>query len=183
MKSFLDQKESHSIDMPDGSVLNLYMGRKYNENNREANPTVCEVVDVGEGVDDISIGDSLVVHHNTLANEASQFYKKDGYTYLSIPNNSLIYGKVIESGEMIPIKGYIIAKRIPRQKLSHLDITEETSHNQFEVVTIPEGYDEVLPGQTIICYKFSDYEVFYHYKNIEHRVIRISTEDILAIKN
>jgi len=181
VKAFIEQKESHEIVMPDGSKLNLFLGRKYNENNREANPTICEVIVVGDGIPDISVGDNIILHHNTITNEAIQIEKKDGYVTLNVHYDSLVYAKVLEDGTLVPLKGYIIAERIEREKINDFDVLGGTEKMKFNVISTPSGYDDVKPNQKILCYKLSDYEMVYHYKNKECRAIRISQDDILGV--
>ncbi len=181
VKAFIEQKESHEIQMPDGTSINIFLGRKYNENSREANPTVCDVISIGEGISDISYGDKIIVHHNTITNEAVHIEKKDGYITLNVPYNNLIYAKIDTEGNLIPLKGSIIAERIPKDKLSAFDITEGSDPMKFKVVSVPEGYDDVKPNNKILCYKLSDYEMVYHYNNKEHRAVRILHEDILGV--
>jgi hypothetical protein len=181
LKSDLDQKENHKILMPDGSTIDLFIGRKYNENDREASPNTCCVVSVGDGILDISEGDNIIVHHNTVKNDACHIEKKNGYVYLSIPYDTLIYAKISDDGKLIPVGKSIIAERIKSKKLSNFDYTEKTEPMKFKVVSVPSDYTEVKPNQNILCYKMSDYEIVYHHRGIEKRAIRILQDDILGV--
>jgi hypothetical protein len=181
LKAYLEQKETLRIKGKDGQYVELYMGRKYNENGRESHPNVCEVVAVGEGITDINVEDKIVVHHNTITNDGAHIEKKDGYVYLSAPYNRLIYAKINEDGSLSPLSDCIIAERIAAPKLSQFDYTEKTEQYKFKVVTVPDGYEDVRPGQNVLCYKLSDYEIVYHYNNVEKRAIRIMQDDILAV--
>jgi len=181
IRAFNEQKESHEVTMADGSKVNLFLGRKYSENDRESNPNVCDIISVGDGIEDLFVGDKIIVHHNVVKNEATHLGRKDGYTTLSVPYNHLIYAKIKEDGEIVPLKGTIIAERIARKKLSEFDITECTEPMKFKVVSVPDGYNDVLPSQNILCYKLSDYEVIYHYNNRECKAIRILQDDIIGV--
>ena len=181
LKANLTQKETHKVSMADGSSIDIFIARKYNENDREASPNICNVVSVGDGIPDISEGDNIIVHHNTVKNDACHIEKKDGHVYLSIPYDNLIYAKISDDGELTPVGNSIIAERIDCKKLSQFDYTERTEPMKFKVVSVPSHYTEVKPNQNILCYKMSDYEIVYHHKDSEHRAIRILQDDILGV--
>ena len=169
--------------MPDGSKISIYIGRKYGENNREINPSVCEVVSVGENVTEVSVGDTIIVHHNLIMNEAS-YIERDGQTvYMGIPAGELIYAKIKEGGELVPVFNNLIAERVVKPKVSELEFEQKTEQMKFKVISVPDGYTDVEPGQYILAYKLSDYEMVYHYKNRESRAIRIAANDILGVFN
>ena len=181
VKAHLEQKESHNIQMPDGSTVSLYIGRKYGENNREINPTLVEVISVGDEVDNISVGDKLILHHNLIMNEAS-YIKKDGQlVWMGIPANSLVYAKVNEDGTLVPLFDSLIGERVKKPKVSKLEYEDKTEQMKFKILQVPDGYEDVKPGDTILAYKLSDYEMVYHYDNKECRAIRIAAKDVLGI--
>lgn len=183
VKAYLEQKESHEVRLPDGTTINLYLGRKYGENNREINPTVAEVVSVGDEITDVELGDKLILHHNLIMNEANYIDKQGQYVWLGIPYNELVYAKIAYDGTLIPLKGTLIGERIVKEKVSEFEYEEKTEPMKFKILTTPEGYDDVKAGDTILAYKLSDYEMVYHHDNRECRAIRISTDDVLGIYN
>lgn len=67
VKSYTNQKEALMIKGEGGKMIELWMGRQYDENNRRKNPTLCEVVDNNSKYDYIKTGDLLLVHHNYLS--------------------------------------------------------------------------------------------------------------------
>lgn len=178
-----EQKESHEIQMPDGSIISIYLGRKFGENNREVYPNVCEVISVGEDVSGILVGDKIILHHNIIQNEAAQIKKEDGYVYLGIPADSLIYAKIAEDGTLIPLFRNLIGERIVKDKMSQFEYEDVTEPQKFKILSVPDDYVDVAAGDTILAYKLSDYEMVYHYNNRECRAIRIAADDILAIFN
>lgn len=183
VKANLEQKESHEVQLPDGSTISLFIGRKYGENNREVNPSVCEVISVGEGVDEVGVGDTIIVHHNLIMNEAS-YIKKEGQTvYIGMPANELIYAKINEDGSLTPVFNNLIAERVKIPKKSEFEFEEKTESMKFKVLSTPKNYEDVVAGQYILAYKLSDYEMVYHYKNKETRAIRIAASDILGVFN
>ena len=183
VKAHLEQKESHNVQLPDGSVISLYIGRKYGENNREINPTLVEVISVGDEVDNISVGDKLILHHNLVMNEAS-YIKKDGQlVWMGIPANEMVYAKINEDGSLEPIFKSLIGERILKPKVSKLEYEEKTEQMKFRILRVPKGYSDVKEGDTILAYKLSDYEMVYHYNNKECRAIRINQDDVLGVFN
>jgi hypothetical protein len=183
IKAHLEQKESHEVRLPDGSVINLYIGRKYGENNREINPTVADVVSVGEGVTNIELGDKIIVHHNLIMNEAAYIRKEGHFVWLGIPLTELIYAKIEEDGSLTPLDGTLLGERIVKPRVSELEFEDKTEPMKFKILKVPAGYEDVKEGDTILAYKLSDYEMVYHHNNRECRAIRISTSDVLGIYN
>lgn len=183
VKANLEQKESHEISLPDGSTISIYLGRKYGENNREINPTVCEVLSVGDDVTEVSVGDTIIVHHNMIMNEAAHIKKDGQIVYMGVPATDLIYAKITEDGGLVPVFNNLIAERVVMPKKSELEFEQKTEPMKFKVISTPQGYDDVKAGQYILAYKLSDYEMVYHYKNKERRAIRISANDILGVFN
>lgn len=183
VKANLEQKESHEISLPDGSTISIYLGRKYGENNREINPTVCEIISVGDDVTEVSVSDTIIVHHNMIMNEASHISKEGQTVYMGIPAGELIYAKIDEDGSLIPVFNNVIAERVIVPKKSELEFEQKTEPMKFKVISIPKGFEDVKAGQYILAYKLSDYEMVYHYKNKERRAIRIAANDILGVFN
>jgi hypothetical protein len=183
VKAHLEQKESHEIQLPDGSTISIYLGRKYGENNREINPTIAEVVSVGDEVFDIEVGDKLILHHNTIMNEAAYIRKENQIVWIGIPYNELVYAKLNSDGTLTPLRDTLIGERIVRPKVSELEYEEKTEQMKFKILSVPDGYKDVKPGDTVLAYKLSDYEMVYHHNNKECRAIRIDSKDVLGIFN
>lgn len=185
VKSYNEQKETHVIDGVDGEKIQIYIGRKYGENSREINPVVCEILSVGEDISSVEVGDLLIVHHNVLTNEG-QIIKIDyntQSTILAIHFDGTVYAKIDkETGELTPLNGNLIGKRIAREFNSTLHIPfEETLDTTFDIISSPEDFQDVQPGDRVLCYKYSDYEMVYHFKNQEKKAIRIWKDDVIGI--
>jgi len=89
-----------------------------------------------------------------------------------------------ESGELTPLYGNCIAERIVVSEKSFIvSPFEKKEEVRFKIISTPKGYDDVAPGDEVICYKMSDYEMVYNFKGSEKRAIRIWNEDILGIYN
>ena len=188
VKSYREQKEVHEVSLQNGETLRLYIGRKYGENNREINPVVCEVLSVGEGVNNIEVGDLLILHHNCLDNEALIIEKDNSEMsdIVAVFWDKTIYAKINkETGELTPVNGNVIATRIPKEIKTTLVVPDfnYTEDYEFNVVSVSSDFEDVKPGDRILCYKYSDYEMVYHFKNKEYRAIRITKEDIIGVFN
>ena len=185
VKSYKEQKETHEVHLENGETLRLYIGRKYGENNREINPVVCEVLNVGKDVTNIEVGDMLILHHNCLDNEALLIERDNEQMcdIVAIYWDATVYAKINkETGELTPLNGNCIAKRIPKKIESTMfQPFEMTEDYEFEIVSAPSDFPEVKKGDRVLCYKYSDYEMVYHFKNEEKRAIRLSKEDVLGI--
>jgi hypothetical protein len=185
VKSYNEQKETHVIDGVDGEKIQIYIGRKYGENSREINPVVCEILSVGEDISSVEVGDLLIVHHNVLTNEG-QIIKIDyntQSTILAIHFDGTVYAKIDkETGGLTPLNGNLIGKRIAKEYNSILHIPfEETLDTTFDIISSPEDFQDVQPGDRVLCYKYSDYEMVYHFKNQEKKAIRIWKDDVIGI--
>lgn len=185
VKSYKEQKETHEVHLENGETLRLYIGRKYGENNREINPVVCEVLNVGKDVTNIEVGDMLILHHNCLDNEALLIERdrEQMCDIVAIYWDATIYAKINkETGKLTPLNGNCIAKRIPKKiESTMIQPFEMTEDYEFEIVSAPSDFQDVKAGDRVLCYKYSDYEMVYHFKNEEKRAIRLSKEDILGI--
>lgn len=185
VKAFLAQKESHIVNCADGTSIELYLGRKYGENSREINPVVCEVTHKADDVEQVSIGDLLIVHHNTLTNEAAVIESNYNEQSIVMPilADNMLYAKINkETGELTPLYGNCIAERIDVVRKSIIISNEGKKEEvKFKILATPSDYNDVSVGDDVICYKLSDYEMVYNFKGSEKRAIRIWKEDILAV--
>lgn len=185
VKAFLAQKESHIVKCADGTSIELYLGRKYGENSREINPVVCEVTHKAEDVNQVDVGDLLIVHHNTLTNEAAVIESNYNEQSVVMPilADNMLYAKINkETGELTPLYGNCIAERIDVVKKSIIISNEGKKEEvKFKILATPSDYNDVAVGDDVICYKLSDYEMVYNFKGSEKRAIRIWKEDILAV--
>lgn len=167
--------------MADGSTIDLYIGRKYGENNREISPTVCDIIAVGEGVKELEVGDKIIIHHNLILNEAMRVERDGQNIIISMKADNMIFAKINKDGTLVPLYNNILAERIAAPKLSQFDVTERTEDMKFKILAIPNGYNDVSAGDTVLAYKLSDYEMVYHYNGVERRAIKIDAHDILAV--
>lgn len=178
----LEQKEVHEVIGVGGEVISIWLGRRYGENGREVNANVVEVMDVGGGIEGVSVGDFLVLHHNIVVNEALWIRREGSVVWLGVRYDGMVYGRVRGDGGIIPLSGGILVERVDRERGGRFDVLGGTDSNFFRVVEVG-GVDFVSVGDIVLCYKHSDYELVYHWGNRERRCIRVNGDDILGIKN
>lgn len=95
----------------------------------------------------------------------------------------MIYAKLNKDGSLVPLFDNLIGERIVKERVSELEYEDKTEQTKFKILRVPEDYEDVKAGDTVLAYKLSDYEMVYHYNNRECRAIRISGADVLGIFN
>jgi co-chaperonin GroES (HSP10) len=156
-----------------------------NENAREANPTAAMVLHGGNTF--LKKGDVILFPH-TILDTPSAVIEKDGTNIImTIPtdqNKVTIYGKIGKNGEVIPLFGNLVVKRISQKELSSIIITpdqfKKDEENKGIILAAPPDSD-LHEGQTIIYYKYSDYELCYNVNGEEKRSIMVKRQDVVAI--
>lgn len=169
-------------------TLRLYSPNRAlrNENSREANPTAAMVVHGGNTF--LKEGDVILFPHTILDTPSAIIEKKGTDILMTIPtdpNQVTIYGKVGTKGEVIPLFGNLVVQRIAQKELSSIIITPDAykkdEENKSIVLAAPPDSD-IREGQTIIYYKYSDYELVYNVNGEEKRAIMVKRQDVVAIE-
>jgi hypothetical protein len=201
VKVDLEQKEKHVIEGVNGEKIELYIGREYAINKREANPCVGEVVhNPNEEYPYIKEGDMLVLHYNTFENVNYLIEKTGTIALYSIPlrthdwNNKrnewewnwnyLIFGKIVD-GEIHPLCNNLICERIkmPQQSEIIINPVERNYPDRVKCLRVSPEIDYIEAGQTLMIKKMGDYEIVLHIGGREARVIKTWQEDVIAIIN
>lgn len=194
VESYVNQKETITIEGPGGKPIVLYMAKRYTDNNRVKNPVIATVISSNsKKYPYIKEGDSLLVHHNfiTLDPYTNPYcIEYDGQTsrgLFSIPAGKEIFGRLKEDGGVEPLCGNIIAKRLRNPIKSDLlvipDTVKQEHNDRVEVVAVSREVDAVRPKQVVLINQFADYEICYTYDKTEHSVIKVWMDEILAIIN
>jgi hypothetical protein len=192
-----NQKTDYDLKLKSGLVLRIKGG--FGDDQIQNAPTLGLVVAVGEDIDDIAVGDMVLCHHITLTryqtydkeNKGQDPYGKihgmtwDGLSLFSV-DYPLVWLKVDENGEALPLKNYSVVELIEEEKpdtfLEIVELEQRTKAVEFKMVTPGAGCDYVKPGQVFYGYKKSNVKVRYMW-NMEERVCyRIENDDIQAIK-
>ena len=153
------------------------------ENARESWATSGTVLE--SKFDGIGIGDEVLFVHTILENEATWISKTDSEIIMRIPTDGscTIYGKIGSKGEVIPMFGNVVCKRIDEAPMSNIIITPD-AYKKAEptkgVVICQSSDSGYIEGQTICYFPYSDYELCYMYKNEEKKAIMVKKEDIVG---
>lgn len=160
---------------------------KYNEDARFGNPVVAEVVAVHPDTKGLSIGDKVVLHHNSIVNASWLISLEDSIATLSIPVNRLILGKLDNDGNVQPLFNNMVCQRIEQPPLSLIIITpdayKKNEKHRVKVLRVPEGEEKIKPGQTAIIYEHGDYECHYQFNGEERSEVVVYREDIAGVLN
>lgn len=177
------QKTSHRVALPGGGYVDLYMGEKeWKESGWDGNPTVGRAI---TACDEIKAGDYVLTQHNAFENErkevpALQYLANQDEKVFSI-EKALCWLGMTPEGQIYCIDKSIICRRIykpiPVTASGVIGgVTREKWHNMVYVEQVPEGIDEVKPGDIIVIAKQADVELKYIWENVHKSVIRVNFE-------
>jgi hypothetical protein len=191
----LSQKKDFEFETEGG--LRLWTNKDFGYDGKVTQPVLAKVICVGDNVSDLSPDDIIVCHHNTFRREVNNGYMH-GDTGEKTPDNESIFAiepYLIQcrvdpdSGDPVPLAGFALVERIPlvydTKHIIAVD-TEEYIPNQFRVIEAGGGKGEtadivLAPGDIVITYEKSDYDIEYTYKLKPHSAVRVKYVDILAI--
>lgn len=168
--------------------LRLFIPNKsgHNENAREGYPTCAEIIDGGKS--GLKKGDIAVFVHTILENNSSWIEKNDNHVTLTLPYDGsiTIYGKLDKNGDVVPMFGNLVCKRIEKPSISNIIITpdayKKTEDYKAQVIRVSKGSD-IKVGSTVLYYRYSDYELVYNVNGEEKRVILVKRQDVVAVEN
>lgn len=184
------QKEVHSIDMPDGSQLELYVGSKFSEDGKVSKPTLGRVI---SDCEDIQAGDMALFAHVVISDDKwldVKGYTKGNERMYAIDKSSIIFvirqNEDKKEAELIPVNDNILCERMyfPEEVSPGgiiLDLEPKKMEDRVRILKVPYDMEDVKEGDVVLMYKFSDYEVKYVYNNKQQEAIRIKHRDILGI--
>lgn len=184
-----EQKTSHRVHLPNGGHVDLYMGEKdWSLNGWDGNPTVGRAM---IDCDEIKAGDHVLTQHNAFENERKEVFGLDNLTdpgeRVFAIEKSLCWLGVNKEGVIYTIDKSLICRRIykpiPITKSGIVGgITREKYHNLVYVDKVPEGVDEINPGDIIAIAKQADVELKYVWENQHKSIIRVNYErDFLGV--
>ena len=166
--------------------LKLYIPNRglLNENGRIGFPTVAEVVHPGKT--SFKKGDLAVLVHTVLDNPAIYIETKGSIVTLTLPADGsvTIYGKLGDKGEVIPMFKHLVCRRIDEAPKSEIIITPDTykkSEPHKSIVISAASDSKYHAGQTILYYKYSDYELCYSVNGEDKTAIMVKSEDIVGV--
>ena len=148
------------------------MAKEFSHNRRESNPVVCKVV---EGNNLIKDGTILIVHHNRFVEHSPHYIGDNLY---SLAYNDEIFAKVGKDGSAKPICNNILVEYVFEDKDKFLPAhLRKPNKHKYKVIHNGYGFKK---GQEVFAFPFSNYEIVYIYEGVEHRVIKLKKNDIVA---
>jgi len=190
VKSYANQKEALMIKGKGGKMIELWMGRKYDENNRRKNPVLCEVVDNNSKYDYIKKGDLLLVHHNYLSDPMTnpfclEYDQQTGIGIFSFLASNNIYCILRKDGVVTPVCENILAERLPNAITSSLIIIPDTVKTEHEdrvkVLAVAPEVEGIGQGDIIAILNKADYEICYSWEKKDYSVIKVFQEDVIGV--
>jgi hypothetical protein len=164
----VDKKQNAYVDTGGQTLLTQ---KRYNENFRERNPCVAEIID---GLGDLRTGLFIVCNYSHFSDSSPYLLYDDLY---SIPVNSSIIGKIDEKGDLHPVCGNVFIKNLTKPTLIEIPKDFQKVKVNHGIVEAGEGW---IKGQEIFFYNYSNYEVVYTWKGVEHRCIKIESDEIVG---
>lgn len=170
-------------------TLKLYSPhrRGYNENGREVNPVLAEVVSIGDKADvDLFAGNLVVLGHNSLNNKTTTIGNtEDGQTLHVLGIDRWIIGEVRKDRDGIrPILGNITIERIEDTAWkSDLIVCSDATEKKPVLTGIVKHSGKVKglkKGDKVLFYFHSDYEVVYNLNGREYREVVIHERDLVG---
>lgn len=159
------QKDKVSIGGNIFKTANLY-----ETNYRLKSPTICIVE---EGNELIRPGDILLTHHNL-------FYLPSPYhlsgNLFSIPFSNVLFAKILDDGELLPICGNILGDRIDIKTVLPLPPDQQKKYTDRVTVTNP-GYTKYKKGQILFTRPSAPYDIVYNI-NGEQKIATKISEDM-----
>jgi len=169
VRSNLDQKKEMVIN-----GVSFKSAPKFESNFREKSPTIAQVV---TGNKYLKEGDTILCHHNTFYLPSPFHIEEDLF---SIPYHNIVFGKMDEYGNISPLNGNIICKRISVDSRSEIPIQyRKTFIDRAEV--LDARWTPYKKGQILLHRKNAGYDIVYNLEGVEHRVTKVHESQIVGI--
>lgn len=141
----------------------------FEKNYRERSPVVGQIMETNRFIRE---GDIAIFHHNHFYDPSPYYLQDDLY---SVPLNKTIFGTLNNYGEMIPVFGNLICKRIPIPSILPLPPDQQKFYiNRYEILN--PGWTTYKEGAIIFTRPNSGYEIVYNWNQQEKRVIRVDSD-------
>jgi hypothetical protein len=164
----LEQKKKFKI-----GDAEIFTGRGYNENFRERNPVVAEIVD---GFGDLQPGKLIICHYNHF-DDTSLYQLYDNL--FAIPNDEMILAIIQEDGSLSSVNDNIICERIDRFTAFPLPPELKKQYHDRGIVShTGYGFEK---GDLVFFYPFSDYEICFTWNNLERRYVKVEKSEIVGV--
>ena len=188
------------VDMPkevvteSGIIIPIEQGRGYggakNYNAQRYAPTHGTVDAVADDERIFKKGDLVFFHYNTeqTLKQIGGVYEDADDKWFFMQTEKIV---LIKRGEqLLPTEGWVICRPVSakQEKTEGGILIPESAQkkyhdNKFVVVAVPEGYDEVAVGDTILTEKDCDRPIESNelFGELDYDLFKVETKDILAI--
>ena len=165
----VDYSQKSNIAVAGGTIL---LAKDFSTNRRESEPVVCMVIEENEH---LPVGTFLLVHHNRFSPNSPHHL---GGNLYSLAYNESIFAKLGEDGLPIGLCDNVFVEQVFDNDSPLIpDHLKKPNPFKYKVINDGFGYSK---GQVIFCYEFSNYQIVYIFKGIEHRVIKVKKSDIIG---
>lgn len=147
---------------------------KFDSNYREKSPTIAEVV-IGNRF--LKTGDIILCHHNTFY-EPSPFHVENDL--FSIPYHNIVFGTLDEHGNISPLNGNLICKRIPIDNRPEIPIQYRKTFIDRAIV-LDGRWTPYKKKQTILHRLNAGYDIVYNIGGVEKRVTKVHESQVVGI--
>lgn len=160
--------------------IDLYIANEYSWDGRVSNSTSGILL---HDFREAPKGSVVIFNHRAT----TQDNELDDKVFLI--DEPFLYFYLDERNEPVPFGGNFLISRIKKKKyetkLLHIPDgwNEDYYDNVFKIEKAPKGNYDFNPGQQVIAYKYSDYEIPYAVNGVHSSVIRLKADDILAVSN
>lgn len=150
------------------------MALKYETNYRLKSPVVATVL---EGNELLNKGDIIICHHNLFYEPSPYFLYGNVF---SIPFSKVIFAKVLENGDLLPICGNILGEKVSRETLLPVPPDEREFHKDRLLIT-NSGYTKYKNGQLVFTRPSAPYSIDYIIDGVQKVAVKISEDMITAV--
>ena len=154
--------------------ITVQLATEFDKNYRERSPVVCEVI---TGNSYVKEGDILLAHHNSFYLPSPYHLQDDLF---SIPFKNIIFAKISESGDLIPLCGNIICDKIIVETSIPLPPSQQKPY--IDRALVKDGRNTPYKkGQLIFHRPYASYEIVYVWQTIEKRVVKVPEEQVCGV--
>jgi hypothetical protein len=145
----------------------------FEHNYREKSPVVGVIV---QGNEHLKEGQIALFHHN-------HFYMPSPYwigaDLFSVPFNKTIFGVLDESGNINPMCGNILCRRVPIEYAIPVPIEEQKTYIDRAII-ISRSHPEYKFGRMIFHKPHAGYDIVYNWFGEERRVTKVHDSMIIG---
>lgn len=148
----------------------------FETNYREKSPVVGLIV---QGNAYVPNNELAIFHHNHFYHPSPYFLQDDLY---SVPFNKTLFGLIDDAGDIQPMCGNIICKRVPIEYAIPVPVEQQKTHIDRALVVRP-GDTRYKVGQIIFHRLNAGYDISYNWNGQERRITKVSSDMVVGLVN